>query len=206
MLTVSSGGSGIQPIEPGTYPAVCYGLIDLGEQYSEAYAKWSRKVLILWELPGEIFDRGTGEPSSRVISQKYTMSLNERAALRRDLSAWRGRDFTKEEEKAFDLRTIVGAPCLLSVIHREYNGSTYANISAIMKLPKGMEVGKPSMEQIVFDLDNDDLDIVEDMPEWIQRQIKDSKQYKERMFGKPTPPNLDDMDLTGEEDDEEVPF
>lgn len=204
MLTISAGASGITPIEPGTYPAICYGLIDLGEQYSEQYDKWSRKVLLMWEIPSEKIDLGGDKPVSRTITQKYTASLNERAALRRDLSAWRGRDFTEAELRAFDLRSIVGAPCLLNIIHREYNGNTYANISAIMKLPKGMSIEEPTLENIVFDLDTDPLEMIEDLPEWIGVQIANSRQYKERMTPQAAPPDINDLDL-GEEEDE-VPF
>lgn len=205
MLTVSSGNSGVSPIEPGTYPAVCYGLIDLGEQWSEQYEKWNKKVMVMWELPGEIYDTGSGIPASRVISKKYTASINERAALRKDLEAWRGRPFTKEEERAFDLNSIVGAPCLLSIINREYQGSTYANVGGVMKLPKGMPIADPTMEHIVFDLDKSDLDMLDEIPEWIAKQVRESRQYKERTEGKPVPPDLDDLDA-GVDDDEEVPF
>lgn len=206
MLTVSAGNSGIPPIEAGTYPAVCYGLVDLGEQYSEAYEKWTRKVMLMWELPTEKIELGD-YPVSRTITQKYTASLNERAALRRDLAAWRGRDFTDEELRCFDLRSIVGAPCMLNIIHREYNGNTYANISAIMKMPKGMQVEKGTLEKIVFDLDTDPLNLIDEkLPEWVGKQIKESRQYKERAFGKPEAPELDDLDIPDEDDMDEVPF
>ena len=206
MLTISENTvSRVPPIEAGTYPAVCYGLVDMGEQFSEAYKKWSRKVLIMWELPGEVYESASGDVGSRVISQKYTASLNDRSALRRDLIAWRGRDFTPEELAGFDLRTIVGKPCLLNIVHREYQGNAYANIGGVMKLPKGMAVDKPKMEHIVFDLDTDDLDVIDELPEWIQNQIKESRQFKERTGSAPA--EADKMNDYGDEvDDDDVPF
>lgn len=207
MLTISENtASRIPPIEPGTYPAVCYGLIDLGEQFSETYQKWSRKVLIMWELPGEIIDTGSGDVGNRVISQKYTASLSDRAALRRDLIAWRGRDFTPEELKGFDLHTIVGAPCLLNIVHRDYQGNTYANIGGVMKLPKGMAVEKPTMAHVVFDLDTDDLAVVETLPEWVQKQVKESRQYKERTGNAPAADMKMDDFREDVEDEDDVPF
>lgn len=202
---ISTGAARIQPIEPGTYPAVCYGLIDLGDQLNATYQKWQPKVLVMFELPGETIDLGDG-PVSRVISQKYTASLNERSALRRDLAAWRSRDFTDEELECFDLRTIVGAPCLLNIVHREYNGSTYANISGIMKMPKGMPVSKPTLEKIVFDIDNDPLTMLDDMPEWVAKQIKESPQYKTRTAPVTDVNNLDIPDESDEYEDDDVPF
>lgn len=207
MLTISETTSNrIPPIEAGTYPAICYGLIDLGDQYSEAYQKWTKKVLVMWELPGEIFDSGSGEPSTRVISQRYTASLNDRSALRRDLIAWRGRDFTPDELAGFNLRAIMGKPCLLNIVHRDYQGTTYANVGGVMKLPKGMHVEKPSLEQIVFDIDLDDLAMLEKMPEWVQNLIKQSRQYKERTGTAPA--ESQKMNDYGDEveDDDDVPF
>lgn len=207
MLTVSAGKSHIEPIAPGTYPAVCYGLIDLGEQYSERFEKWTRKVLVMWELPGEKIDLGDELPQSRVISQKYTASLNDRAVLRKDLAAWRGRDFTDAELRKFDLKTIVGAPCLLNIIHRDYNGSTYAFVSAVMKLAKGMVTDEPTLPQIVFDLDTDDLSMLDLMPEWVVTQIKASKQYKERT-GQIRSVDVDELDIEPDDidSDNDVPF
>ena len=137
-LTVSENAGREIPILPeGSYVAVCNMLVDLGLQYNKTYGNSSRKVLIGWELPEELIEIG-GEPVPRTINQRYTASLNEKSVLRRDLAAWRGRDFTPAELSEFNLRNIVGAPCLLQVIHREYNGRKYANMASIMTLPKGM--------------------------------------------------------------------
>lgn len=206
MLTVSASAAPIAPIAPGSYPAYCYGLIDLGEQFNEKFSKWSRKVLIMWEIADQdqYIDIG-GEMSPRSISQKYTMSLNERSALYRDLTAWRGREFTPEELKSFDLRNIVGSPCMLNIQHREYNGNTFASIGGIMKLPRNLQPDPPKLETIVFDLDTDDLKMLEIMPEWVEKQIKESKTYKDRTGANP-PADIADLDIPVEDDLDEVPF
>ena len=41
------------PVEPGVYMAVCVGVIDLGEQYSEKFKSYSNKVKIVWAIPSE---------------------------------------------------------------------------------------------------------------------------------------------------------
>ena len=154
LTTSAKGGASIAPLEPGTYPAICYGLIDIGVQYNETYKNSSPKIIIMWEIPGETITI-EGEEKPRVMSQTYTSSLNERAALRRDLALWRGRDFTEAELASFDLKTIVGVPCLLTVVQREYNGRTYANIGGVTKMAKGMERPKGTLEKVIFDLDTD---------------------------------------------------
>lgn len=182
LTTSAKGGASIAPLEPGTYPAICYGLIDIGVQYNETYKNSSPKVIIMWEIPGETITI-EGEKKPRVMSQIYTSSLNERAALRRDLALWRGRDFTEAELASFDLKTIVGVPCLLTVVQREYNGRTYANIGGVTKMAKGMEKPKGTLEKVIFDLDTDPLGKIDELPEWIQERIKKSETYKDRVAG-----------------------
>lgn len=180
-LTVNAnGGSNLPPVSEGTHLAVCNMLVDLGLQTSEVYKNTSRKVLIGWEIPGETIKTEDGE-HPRTLSKRYTASLNESANLRQDLAAWRGRDFTSEELEAFDLRNIIGKSCLLNVIHKESNGKTYANISSIMALPKGMEKGVLSGKPTVFDLDSDPLSAVEELPKWIADIVIKSQTYQEKL-------------------------
>ncbi len=205
----SKGGSAIAPIEAGTHPAICYGLVDLGMQYSEKYKNSSQKVLLMWELPNEKIEID-GEQKSRVISQTYTCSLNEKAVLRKDLASWRGRDFTDDELAEFDLRSVVGVPCLLSIIHRESGGSTYANVGGVMKMPKGMPALVQTMETVIFDLDDSPLEDIEKLPQWVRDKIKASQTYKERIAGSGHLPGYpepgEDEFPAMLEDDPEIPF
>lgn len=181
MLTASANsGATFTPIPEGTYAAVCNMLIDLGMQYNETYKKTSRKVLIQWQIPDEIIEID-GKEEPRIISRQYTLSLGENSTLRADLASWRGKDFTPQELQAFDLRNIVGAGCLIGIIHKESNGKKYANISSVIALPKGM--AKPQMigQPTIFDLDTDPLDIVDNLPKWIYETIAKSETYKERV-------------------------
>lgn len=176
-LIINEGSSTTIPLLPeDTYPAVCNMLVDLGDQYSEKFDKTSRQILICWEIPSETLDNG--EP--RRLSRTYTASLNSKGNLRRDLIAWRGRDFTIEELKAFDLKHIVGAPCMLQVIHRVgQDGTKRAVIGGIMKLPKGMPVPALSNGFTIYDLDADDAEEkISELPEWVQERIKGSETWK----------------------------
>lgn len=200
MLTVSdNGGRSFEPIPAGTYAAVCNMLVDLGMQKNETYNNISRKVLIGWQLPDETIEIN-GENQPRITSKRYTMSLSESANLRADLAAWRGREFTPQELAAFDLRNIVGAPCLINIIHKDVNGRKYESISSIMALPKGMQ--KPQMigEATVFDLDESPLEDVDKLPKWIADIIKKSETYTARCTS--APPKFEETDV----DDAELPF
>ena len=192
-----------EPIAEGTHLAVCNMLVDLGMQYSEKFGKSNRKVLIGWEIPDEVIEID-GEKHGRSISKRYTASLNEKSSLRKDLASWRGRDFTAEELAAFDLNNIVGTSCLINVIHKEgTNGKIYANIGGIMKLPKGMPKAMPSEPAIVFDLDNDPLDSIDNLPDWISEEIKRSSTYEERAYAEIKPLIEDVLE---EEDETGLPF
>lgn len=203
-----NGGSNIPMLAAGNYAAVCYMLVDVGLQRNERYGNSSRKVIIGWEIADEYVEvDGVKQP--RVFSARYTASLNEKAILRRDLAAWRGRDFTEAELTEFNLCNIIGAPCLIQIIHKEgSNGKTYANLASIMALPKGMSAPKRTLEPIIFDIDESDLHDIEKLPEWIGKMIKASESYQQRLESDPLD-KLNTFDVVGEydeEDDGDLPF
>ena len=138
MILTDNGGAAFTPCPAGSYLARCVRLIDLGTQTStyEGETKRARKVLVAWEILDDECRRDDGEPF--VLSKRFTQSLHEKAALRKTLSSWRGRDFTPAELKGFDLATVLGKDAFLSVIHTEKEGKTFANIAAVMRPPKGM--------------------------------------------------------------------
>jgi hypothetical protein len=178
VATMENNGTKFPPIEAGTYLARSYGLIDLGVQHSEAYDKDQHKILIMWELPTETFETDKGT-ETRVLSKQYTCSLSENANLRKDLEAWRGRKFTEDELRGFDLRKVIGVPCQLSVVPTEKNGKTYTNIGAVVSIPKGTTVPDAVHEKIIFDLDEEGAyQAMEILPDWIQARIKESETYK----------------------------
>jgi hypothetical protein len=115
--------------------------VDLGTQESEQYGP-KAKIALLWEIPDERIEV-KGKSLPRGISKRYTASLNEKANLRKDLEAWRGRQFTAAELAGFDLANILGKSCLLNVIHQETPRGTFAGVAGVMPLPKGMPPKAP---------------------------------------------------------------
>ena len=85
-LYASEGGSGnnYEPIPEGTYPGICYSIVDLGDQYSEKYDKVAHKCRITWEVVGETIEVD-GKEINRSISKEYTLSLSTKSNLRADL-------------------------------------------------------------------------------------------------------------------------
>jgi hypothetical protein len=78
-----------------------------------------------------------------LFSRSFTPSLHEKAALRAFLKQWFGRDLTTAEQNEFDTESLIGRPARVSVVHNDYNGTTYANIGLI-RADKSGDPLKPS--------------------------------------------------------------
>lgn len=193
------------PLEAGLYPARCYGMIVTGTEYSQMFNNTSTKMVILWELPEETIDvdkDGVMTKLPRGMSQTYTLSLNEKANLRKTLESWRGKAFSDAElREGFDIASIIGAPCMLNIIEQERSdGSTFNRISSVTRMPKGMQIGEQVNPRIEFDIrdESQPLSIMDKLPEWIQERIRLSDEYKLRIngnMGSEFSPISDDDDL-----------
>jgi len=173
-----SKGNGIQPIPAGTYNAVCIAIADLGSNQTSWQGK-DRTVdqfVIIFEIPDETIEIN-GEILPRNVSKIYTKSFGEKANLRKDLVAWRGREFTEAELNDFDLIKLIGVPCTLSISHRERNGKTYADISSISKAMKHNK--HKASRRIYFDLqDKKTWGAIQDLPDWVVTRINQSNEAK----------------------------
>lgn len=186
-LTASdSGGGNFKRMPAGAHIARCFSVADLGThttngQYGE---KTNRKIRIAWEVFGDdendqqLTVELDGKTMPLTINKTYTLSLAEKAALRKDLSAWRGRDFNVEELKAFDVTSILGAYCMLNVTISESNGKTYANVAGISPLHKTMAKPAPAHANQLFDLDSPDMAVFNAFYEGLQDYIMESPEWK----------------------------
>lgn len=173
-------GSSIPPIEEGTYAAVCKSIIDLGDQWSEKYKKASAKVLFVWAIPEETIEIN-GETVPRTVSGTYSASLAEKSNLRKMLEGWRGRKFSPDELKGFDLRNVLNAPCLITIVHKpSADGTkTYTEVSAVTRLLKGMPAPACDMPTTLYSIEDDfTFEGMANLPEWVQNRIKASEQFK----------------------------
>jgi hypothetical protein len=64
-----------------------------------------------------------------IWSRGYTPSLNEKAALRKDLKRLMGRELTTAELSEFDVESLIGFGVKLIIQHETKDDRTYANIS-----------------------------------------------------------------------------
>ena len=211
-IAKDSGNGNFKRVPNGAFIGRCYSLIDLGTQRTDGQygIKDQHKIQIGWELFGEDDDGAPlvvdvdGQSMPMTIKKSYTVSLHEKAGLRRDLASWRGRDFTDEEAKAFDVSNLLGAYCMVNVTESESGGKTYSNASGLTRLPTAFKDTKPAPvhKNVVFDLDDPDLEVFGRFHEKLQEAIKKAPEWKARNkggAGSSEPPAF-------VEDDSDIPF
>jgi len=210
------------PVPAGTHHAVCYGIIAVGTQPSEKFTP-RQKIIVCFEIPSErITIKDQDLP--RGISKRYTLSLNEKSSLRKDLQSWRGKPFTQEELNGFDVSKVIGSNCLISVLHSDRAGAVYADISGISALPRQMASVRPENTPLYFNLlesidlakktGNTDVNWPSELPAWVQKICSQADEYLAFRGGesadspaaKTIGKLMETQDLAAEGDSENVPF
>ena len=184
-------------VPAGTHPAICVGVIDCGTQHWEYMGedKQGHKVRLQWELPNEETWTGDdGVEHARTISTEYTASLHEKSNLRKALVGWRSRDFTEDELAGFDLTSVLGKPCMLSIIHKtKATGGQYAKVDNVSVLVRGLTLGRsdavvlgpdekgnyPSISpKVSYSIEDGNNDVFKTFPEWIQNILIASEEFQ----------------------------
>jgi len=183
MINATNSGVTRELIPAGNYIARCYQMIEIGtvREFVMGKEMTLKKVRIGWELPTElkVFKEEKGE-QPLVISKEYTLSMNEKANLRKDLKSWRGKDFTEDEAKSFDITKLIGAVCMLNVIHKPKMSdptSFYEQIAGITPLPKGITAPKQINPTFVLSYDAFNQDKFDSLPDFLKTKIQSSSEY-----------------------------
>lgn len=168
-------------VPEGTHVARIYEYIHLGTQKGE----WEGKELIQYKLrfgfefPTEkrVFDEKKGE-QPMVMSMDFTLSLNEKANLRKLAEACYGK---MEEAQAidFDVDSLVGKACLVSVAHKPpKDGIVYSYITGFMPLMKGLTVDAQINPSKVLTFEHWNEELYLSLPKFVQDKITTSPEYK----------------------------
>ena len=184
---VESGGN-FERCPTGAHLARCYRIVDLGTQKSEymGEVKHLHKIMLGWEVHG-VDDNGkpltTKDGRPFAMFKNYTLSWSEKANLRLDLQSWRGKAFDQEEMRKFDLKTVLGAWCMLNVIERPgTNGNIYANVNGVTPVPaiiKQSGLPKAVNPDELFNLQEPDMAIFANFSDNLKAKITSSPQWKE---------------------------
>lgn len=202
-LPASNGGGDFKRAPAGSHIAICNMVADCGLQPgSQAFPSPKRKLYIRFEIPAERIEYekdGVKVEGPLTIGSFYTASMNEKATLRKHLEGWRGRAFTDAEAEAFDVASIAGKSCMLSIIEAEHAGKTYSNIAAIGKVPKGIQAAQAENPLLVYV--DDDPKVFNQLPKWLQEKIN-----AQLSPAKPEVTESRASSGTDPDDDMEIPF
>jgi len=136
------------------------------------------RVLIGWELPKCIQEANEyHEAGPYLVWNEYTCSLHEKANLRKDLESWRGVAFKEADLQRFDLKSLLGQPCLLLLVHTETESGTYCNISAIAP-PGEIKIPQQTHDSIYFTLESLDEKLYDSFGKNLQAKIAKSPEYR----------------------------
>ena len=164
-------------VPAGTHIGRCYKMIHVGTNQYEYNGdlKTKNSIRVSFELPTEMrtFKQDKGEqPLS--IDIEYNLTFYEAAKLFKHVNSWRGKTLTPQEIDDFEIDSLIGEPCMLSVTHNvsPKNGKTYANITGVSAMPKGIEAPEQINESFIWDYDtNFSVEAFSEFPNWIQDKI-----------------------------------
>lgn len=123
----------------GTHAAVCVDVIDAGffppgpKSKDQTQPVQKTKLRFYYEAQNE-----AGEWAGYYVDWFGTLSLGTKSMLSKFLEPWRGKPFTDEERRGFDIERFEGCPAFISVAPRE--GSEYVDVAAALPVPRGFEV------------------------------------------------------------------
>lgn len=184
---VEDTGTTFTPVPAGLHLARCYRVIDLGTQETNYEGKrdFKRQLKIVWEIHGNDDDgnpivTGKGEPM--IVTKDYNMTWNDKGTLRKDLQAWRGKAFTEDEQKRFDIKSILDKWCMLNVAHKpKKNGSgVYANVVGITPVVASLKASLPKGHNQcgIFMISDPDMEMFETFGKYLKETIQKSPEWK----------------------------
>jgi hypothetical protein len=140
--TIVASGSQVKfKVHPdGQFVGQCVDTIDMGEkleEYPGSPAKVVHKCVLVFRTGEKNED--TGEYID--ISREFTVSMGDKANLRKFLEQWRGKPYDDAAIKqGVPLHKLTGNHGLLTVAHNSPGGGkVYANIAACVGVPKQMQ-------------------------------------------------------------------
>lgn len=186
---------GHPPVPQGIYLARCYGIIDLGTQKTThlGRTKHLNEVMLQFELHG-VGEAGgqlfTAKGKPMLISKSFALSLAEKASLRKDIQTWRGRKFTPDELRGFQLKSVLGEWALISVVNAmDQNGHDCTSIATIMPVPpqvrqSGLPAGQNKLQ--IFVSEDPDIELFDSFSESLKEKIRKSPQWQMYISERPT--------------------
>lgn len=215
-IFAENNGGDFEQIEPGSYVARCYRMIDLGTQRAKAFGtddiQLRHEVLIYFEIledeNNESIRMRDGRPFS--VQKRYKLSMHPKATLRKDLDAWRGTPFTDEESKRFNVIKLLGTYCRVSLVPSK--DGKYININTVSYTKRKPEGPNELLWWSPLD-EEADMTVFDTFPDWLKEKINSCEELlapEERLQKQPKQEEkmpqskVEETFFDGEQDSSEV--
>lgn len=157
----------------GVHNAVCVQVIDLGTQEVRDFKDKNkinkvRKVQLAFQLVEE----ETSEGNAVVVYRQYTFTNSPKSNLMKDLKAWLA---VKDAE--FEMDNCLGKPVSVTIEHAETEKGTFANVTNLAGVAKGVKVKKASEPLRSLYLEEFDEEVFNELPEYLRLKIADTDEY-----------------------------
>lgn len=170
-------------VPEGNHPARIYEVIEVGtvEGSWMGQPKMNYNVRIGFEFPTKKFmfseEKGL-QPF--VLSREMSLSLGEKANLRKIVEAVEGRKLTEAEAVNYDVTTIIGKPLLVTVSHTEPNneGIQYANATTFSGLIEGLTVSNLYNPTRLLTYEEWKQETFDGLPQFLKDKISATPEYK----------------------------
>ena len=185
-MPVAKSGGNRELVPAGNYFGVVVGCYDLGTQPGGQYGP-RHQVLLQYELHKKkgVCRNAEGDPI--LMSVWYGLTFGEKATLRKHAQAILGRTFTQDEAKnGYDVADLLDRACRVVVTHYESGGEQRDGIDAVMPLDEDDPTPTPVNNATTYDLDPS-KPIPKIIPDWIQKQILRSQEFRGLGSGAPEP-------------------
>ena len=175
------------PIDPGPYPARVVQIIDLGLQKQFPWKGKEKppayKVHITYELVDEFMIDDEGNPEEdrpRWVSENFPVySLSAENAK----STERYHALDPGGVHDGDLGATIGSCCTVNVVSGPGKGANagkvYDNVGGVSSMRKKDAPNCPELvtDAVLFSLDEPDLEVFNDLPDFLQDKIKDNLEF-----------------------------
>lgn len=169
-LTGKVGGD-FQTTGEGVHLATCISVFDLGTQSGGKFGA-KHKVYLCFELSDEPREFEGTTYNAKAFTE-CTISMHEKATLRKLVESWAGRKFTDEEAESFDLLKLAGKGASVMTVN---NDAGYPKIVAVKPVPKGAKVPPPLAKVQTYEMGQA---LPEGLPEWLMKKITSAPEFCE---------------------------
>lgn len=193
-ITAKGNDSKFKPHPDGQFVAQCVDAIDLGEKVDD----YPGKPESLAHKCALVFRTGEQNPETGElidIAQEFTVSMGEKANLRKALESWRGKPYTEQQiEEGVPIHKLAGNWALIAIAHKQSGkGRTYAFIQSIVGVPTAMRGALPSFPAYK-------------RADYWQTRKEEYAKAAAAFRSKHAAPPSDDFEPQGQEEDDDLPF